>query len=165
MALLPSKIATTPKVEDSVISAYQWWQNLILFVVHKYSLVCPLHHVQPRWSGYRSAEYGSGLLQILGPSTAKWTWKGVFKQVRAHSDERDPVVKFEFIRPCMLDQNSSMLREAHQQRVGTYRIRGSICMLCLPTLLIRVCNNLHTSDFSCSNLHQRKYSYSICTDL
>lgn len=42
------------------------------------------HHVncapQTEWSAFRSAEYGSGLLEIVDSETATWSWNGFFKQ-------------------------------------------------------------------------------------
>jgi hypothetical protein len=30
---------------------------------------------QPEWSAYRDPSFGSGILQILSPTQAKWSWK------------------------------------------------------------------------------------------
>ena len=35
--------------------------------------------MQPIWSAYRAAAYGSGLLKIIDANTAEWTWDGFLR--------------------------------------------------------------------------------------
>lgn len=37
--------------------------------------------LQPIYSAFRSAAYGSGLLEIVDANTATWSWTGFLKQV------------------------------------------------------------------------------------